>query len=266
MSAHDKGIERLAGTLAPFLRPDFFFVNVGACDGVHADPIYPFAIEHGWSGLAVEPVPYVFAELETNYAALPGVTCLHAMIGEPGTQTFWYVRDGSRSAPWLIRAIGSSSRQRVLDSIARVRMVMKAQADAGRDEQTSYAAPTVLAEVPSRGPVTPHEGPLLSDDVEDFVDSVEVESIPFNECMDRHDVARIDLLNIDAEGFDYEIIRSIDMERFCPSVLVLETSAIHGAEADDLHRRLDAVGLEFAHRFGLHSEVYTRQPPTRPGT
>ena len=37
--------------------PGFYFLDIGANDGVTNDPIFPFIEERGWRGLAVEPDP-----------------------------------------------------------------------------------------------------------------------------------------------------------------------------------------------------------------
>jgi hypothetical protein len=42
--------------------------------------------------------------------------------------------------------------------------------------------------------------------------------------MDRHGVDHIDYLNVDVEGCDWEIIRSIDFDRFRPSCCVEVTA------------------------------------------
>ena len=48
---------------------DFFFVQIGANDGVRADPISSYVKRLGLKGLLVEPLPDVFEELKSNYAS-----------------------------------------------------------------------------------------------------------------------------------------------------------------------------------------------------
>jgi FkbM family methyltransferase len=50
---------------------DFFFVQIGANDGVRYDPVRPM-IGKGWRGLLVEPHPEIFERLKANYAAHQG--------------------------------------------------------------------------------------------------------------------------------------------------------------------------------------------------
>jgi FkbM family methyltransferase len=49
-----------------------------------------------------------------------------------------------------------------------------------------------------------------------------VSCITFHELADRHSLQAIDLLQIDAEGYDYEIIRSIDFAKLTPRVINYE--------------------------------------------
>ncbi len=45
--------------------PPFFFVEIGAHDGKHLDPIYDCVTERGWHGVLIEPQPSIF-ELPGN--------------------------------------------------------------------------------------------------------------------------------------------------------------------------------------------------------
>ena len=48
-------------------RPDFFFVQVGANNGLTDDPIRQFVTKYHWHGVLVEPQPQVFQQLLKNY-------------------------------------------------------------------------------------------------------------------------------------------------------------------------------------------------------
>ncbi|MBI2477370.1 MAG: hypothetical protein HYV60_01570, partial [Planctomycetia bacterium] len=52
---------------------DFFFVEIGAFDGVTADPIYHMVCDRGWRGVLVEPQLEAFKLLQENYADRPGL-------------------------------------------------------------------------------------------------------------------------------------------------------------------------------------------------
>ncbi len=48
-------------------RPDFFFIQIGANDGMVDDPIRHFVTRYHWRGVLVEPQPEVFNRLLQNY-------------------------------------------------------------------------------------------------------------------------------------------------------------------------------------------------------
>lgn len=48
-------------------RPDFFFVQIGANDGLTDDPIRQFVTKYHWHGVLIEPQPQVFQRLLKNY-------------------------------------------------------------------------------------------------------------------------------------------------------------------------------------------------------
>jgi hypothetical protein len=51
-------------------KPMPFFLEVGACDGVSHDPIYPLIEKHCLRGILVEPQLELFKAPKTNYAAM----------------------------------------------------------------------------------------------------------------------------------------------------------------------------------------------------
>jgi FkbM family methyltransferase len=49
-------------------RSDFFFVQIGANNGLTDDPLRQFVTKYHWHGILVEPQPQVFQQLLKNYA------------------------------------------------------------------------------------------------------------------------------------------------------------------------------------------------------
>src|SRR5262249_56046547 len=70
----------LRAVVTRVVHPRFFFVNIGANDGVSNDPIYPFLREYGWSGIVVEPLAPMLEELRRNYHDIPGIVFEQAAI------------------------------------------------------------------------------------------------------------------------------------------------------------------------------------------
>src|SRR6266545_7291938 len=48
-------------------RKKIFFIQIGANDGGPSDPLFPFLQLKHWRGIMVEPVPYLFEQLQARY-------------------------------------------------------------------------------------------------------------------------------------------------------------------------------------------------------
>jgi FkbM family methyltransferase len=77
------------------------FIQIGANDGVRGDPVFYKVRDHGWSGLLIEPLPDLFAELQRNYAGQPGLTFLNAAVDAvAGSRTLHRLRPGLAVPDW----------------------------------------------------------------------------------------------------------------------------------------------------------------------
>jgi FkbM family methyltransferase len=63
-----------------FYHKEFFFVQIGANDGVRADPIHRLVIRHRLHGLAVEPLPDMFNALQQTYRNYPEVSLANVAV------------------------------------------------------------------------------------------------------------------------------------------------------------------------------------------
>lgn len=69
-----------------------------------------------------------------------------------------------------------------------------------------------------------------------------VQCLPFQRLLERHRVTKIDLLQIDTEGFDFEIIKMIDFARCRPAMIHFEHRHLSGTEYNACLRLLHAQG------------------------
>jgi FkbM family methyltransferase len=82
------------------MHPNFLFIQVGANDGVHGDPIRDLVLEHDLSGILVEPLPDLFAHLRQNYAGRVKLRFENAAIGaEEGVAPIYRVCPDTPGAP-----------------------------------------------------------------------------------------------------------------------------------------------------------------------
>ena len=74
-------------------RPDFFFVQIGANDGLTDDPIRQFVTKYHWHGVLVEPQLEVFQRLLKNYEQEKQLTFENAAIADSDGTARLFVAD-----------------------------------------------------------------------------------------------------------------------------------------------------------------------------
>lgn len=158
--------------------PDFFFVQIGANDGVFADPIRNFVTRNQVAGLVVEPLKDFFAQLVINYRDFPKVKPVNVALHQTARSIELHRVDPVKGAH-----LGDWTR-----GIASVR-------------QNHHA----ISDVPS-----------------EVIISETVKCVTLTELLDQHQVRRVDLLQIDTEGYDREIIKMIDFQRIKPALIHFE--------------------------------------------
>lgn len=214
----------LESALAPYLRDGFFFVNVGASDGMSNDPIYPFMKKYGWRGLLVEPVPHTFEVLRTNYAQYPGMLFENSLIASSPRKFYYFPEDYCRERSWA-RQIGS------LDA-----------------ESTRWALAHIAKD-------SLFEGAKIED--LDLIAEADLPTMTFDELLAKHRIDRVDLINLDTEGADLEILEPIDLNRYGVRAVVVETRPHH--HDNKIPRLLDAQGFEFVVAIDWATDAFVRR-------
>ena len=76
---------------------NFFFVQIGANDGIRFDGLYDFVTRNRVRGLVVEPLTYYFERLRENYRRYPGVVPVRTAIHASETSATIHVPDPAKS-------------------------------------------------------------------------------------------------------------------------------------------------------------------------
>ncbi|HEX2234337.1 MAG TPA: FkbM family methyltransferase [Thermoleophilaceae bacterium] len=220
--------------------PHAFFVEIGSNDGEQHDHLRPFILTRGWRGIMVEPVPYVFARLRRNYAGVPGVILENVAVADrDGQVPFYYLADAS--------------------------------------EEERLTLPDWYDGIGSldRDFLVGHEGKIA--DIESRIVCEPVTALTFDSLCEKHGVTAVDLIVIDTEGYDWEILRRFDFERWHPELLVYEHFHLSPADRADAAARLREAGYDTMEEgfdtFCLHGsadpilrELWRRLRPAVPGS
>ncbi len=165
-------------------RENVFVVQIGANDGSTGDPIHPLLTQKkSWRALLVEPVPFLFERLQRNYPEAGRFQFENVAIGRTvGHSTFYYVTAEAKAA---------------LPDLP-----------VWYEQLGSF----------DRAHIIRHLGAAI----EPFIIAAKIPTAPLDVLLQRNAVTKIDLLHIDTEGYDWEILRQLDLQKFRPTVILFE--------------------------------------------
>ncbi|MFN2464904.1 MAG: FkbM family methyltransferase [Candidatus Dormibacteria bacterium] len=188
--------------------PSATFVEVGANDGLQHDHLRQAILETGWSGVMVEPLPYVFERLRANYTGVERVRLENAAIArDDGVLPFHHLAEASPAdrarLPSWYDGIGSFSRRQVVGH---------------------------AREIP---------------DVEDRVVVTEVPALTWASLLRKHQLSRVDLLLVDVEGYDAEVVRQV-LDAGTPAPILLAYEHFHLVPEERAATRGDVLAAGFS--------------------
>ena len=189
------------GTIAAFLaeysqskKGDFDVIQIGANDGITHDPIHKFIKRDQWKGVLLEPQSLVFTQyLSKIYKRDKGIHTLCAAISAEDSSRKIY-KIGFSDMRWAT-GLASFNKENV---------------------EKAFSSGLVEKQCKKYNIDLPDPG--------EYIVSEEIITIKPETLMNQYNISKIDLLQIDVEGFDYEVIRLFDIERFKPKVIIFENS------------------------------------------
>lgn len=196
------------GSLSEFLdtysrakKGNFTVVQIGANDGITHDPVHKYIKRDGWNGVLLEPQPRVYNRyLKKIYARNPGIHTVCAALGEEeGKRDLYQI--GFSDMRWAT-GLASFNRENV---------------------QKAYDTGLVASRCAKHGLKIPTEP-------EQQIIAEEVDIISPKRLLKQYEITHIDLLQIDTEGFDYEVIKMFDIAQTKPDAIIFEF--VHLSEND----------------------------------
>jgi FkbM family methyltransferase len=205
-----------------------FFVKVGANDGLTGDPCSDLLISGDWKGLLVEPVPYCLARLEANFADRERFALAPLAIGaRDGEATFYYVDERARAA---------------LPELPPY-----------FDQLGSF----------DRDHIVKHLGGAL----EPFIIERRVEVRRLSGLLEERAIRAVDLLHVDVEGFDLEVLKSLDFSKHRPTLVLIEHIHLSPAGRAEMMELLSRNGYAVrdcgADFFALHESQLAKMRARR---
>ena len=188
------------GSIAEFLseyslskQGDFHVIQIGANDGITNDPIHKFIKRDRWKGGLLEPQPDVYRNyLSKIYVKNKGLHTLCAAIGEKdGKQKLYKI--GFSTMRWAT-GLASFSLEKLKENFASG--VVQKNCD--------------------------RFGIEIPEDPKKQITSEEVDVISPATLLEKFKITKINLLQIDAEGYDLEVIKIFEIEKTQPEAIIFE--------------------------------------------
>jgi len=176
-----------------YLKNDAYsIVQIGANDGVSGDPIYNLVKQNTlWNVLFVEPVKTIYNQLKANYGNDSRFKFENAAINTNGKpQRFYIVND------------------KAFNDIANLSEDFKQIGSFNKAHITDLS-----------------EGLL-----DEYIEEIEVTCLTLDQLFLKHHITKIDLLIIDAEGYDWNILSQLDLDKFKPQIISFEYFDLPEAE------------------------------------
>ncbi len=177
----DKTFDKIIRNYA-YNNPNFFFVQIGANDGLKADPMYLYVKKYNWSGILVEPVSYIFEKLKENYRDTKNLFFENIAIGDKNSYKDFY----------------------------RLKQISHKNVPLWYDEIGSFLKENV----------TKHKDKFP--ELENYLITEKIKCLTLSSLFKKYNLKKIDLLQIDAEGYDYHIVKQIPFNKFKPVMIRYE--------------------------------------------
>lgn len=199
-----KRFRRYCEDLPKFV-PEPVFVKVGANDGITGDPCSDILLaQTQWKGLLIEPVPYCFERLKANFPDSQRFTLEQVAIGATaGEATFYYVD------------------KEAINDIPDLPVWY--------DQIGSFDKKHILKHL---------DGML-----EPYITECSIEVYTLSGILKKNRIQDVHLLHIDAEGYDYDVLKSLDLVDHAPLIIFFEHTHLSDAQKTEM------IGLLRKHRY-----------------
>jgi FkbM family methyltransferase len=169
-------------------------VQIGSNDGISGDPIFHLIKKNKkWKALFVEPVPYLFEKLKSNYKLAPRFIFENVAINDGSNEVFYWVKEDINqkipNLPSWYDKLGSFNKEHIL----------------------KYG-----------------DGIL-----EPFIVETKVKGLTLKQLLERNKIDKIDLLHIDTEGYDWKILSQLNLDRYFPTIILFEHHHLSESEKEE---------------------------------
>ncbi len=162
---------------------DLSIVQIGSNDGVMGDPLFRLINKNKkWKVLFVEPVPYLFEKLKHNYKISSRFIFENVAINDGACQVFYSVKED------------------VNDKIPNLPIWIQGLGSFYKENITKH----------------------LNGILKSYIVETKIKGITLKELFERNRIDSIDLLHIDAEGYDWKVLSQLNLKKYSPTLILFE--------------------------------------------
>jgi FkbM family methyltransferase len=207
-------------------------IQIGGNDGFHNDPVCRFVKRDHWKGVILEPQKNVFPTLAYVYKQ-NDITPLNKAIAKESGSIILY-KIAFSQARWAT-GLASFNKAAILSAI-----------------ESGYVRKRALK-----------DGTELPNNMEDYISEEIVETTSFEDLIINHQLGPINILQIDVEGFDFEVIKMINLNSIAPDLVSYEHEKLSNEDQKQAKYLLKSKGYKIiamnrdtvAHKAELQFEV-----------
>lgn len=167
------------------------FIQIGAFDGIYADNYYKFIRNSSWEGILIEPMPVAYDKLIRNYNKVRDSGLVFLNCAIS-------LRNGLKELYYFSDVDESHKDYKALialSSFNREHLLKFNELAQGRN-----------------------------------ISSTMVDCFRLMDVVNKYDYWDLDVLFIDTEGYDYEILRTLDFNEFHPEIIIYENQHLSNIE------------------------------------
>lgn len=190
------------------------FIQIGANDGFSNDPLYKFIRRYKLQGIYVEPQKEYFKILR-NLHKHDGINVKNGAIGlKNGPQNIYYLNFSN--SRWATGLTSFNDNQ--------LKQAMK----------TNYIKKNARA-----------EGIKIDfDNLDKYISCYEIDTVTFPTLMKENNLEKIDIICIDVEGFESELIPTIDLHFYGVKILIYEHRHLKLKDQNKINQHLDSFDFK----------------------
>ena len=173
-------------------------IQIGANDGLQSDPFRQSIIDYKIDSYLLEPIPEFYNMLQNNYSKYKWVNCFNlAITTKNGDQEIEYVPKINGLPEWT-QGLGT------FDSTKN----FLGEGKGGNGLNIDYSKTELYEEVKKN------------------IKKITVKTNTLETFLSNQNINKIDFYLSDTEGFDWVIFNQLDLEKYIPKVIFIETHTL----------------------------------------